>query len=95
VTLDGSDTLQVTSKKTVNLSAQNVTLAGGNVNLGNFAALSAVLAEPLAILFDTHFHAAPLGPTSPPLPPTTAALMNANPATSFASAYVKMRTNLA
>lgn len=92
---DGVDTIQISAQTAVNLIAQQVTIGGGAINLGNIAPLSAVLAEPLAMLFDSHIHASPVGPTSPPLPPNTAALMNTNPATAFASQFVKMRSNLA
>ena len=92
---DGTDTIQISAQTAINIMAQQITIGGGAINLGSVAALSAVLAEPLALLFDAHIHASPTGPTSPPLPPNTAALMNASPATSFASLYVKVRSNLA
>jgi hypothetical protein len=92
---NGKDTIQISAKSAVNLMAQQITIGAGSINLGNVAALSAVLAEPLALLFDTHIHASPVGPTSPPLPPNTAALYNANPATAFMSQFVKIRSNLA
>jgi hypothetical protein len=95
MSFNGSDTIQISAQGAVNLMAQQITIGGGSINLGNVAPLSAVLAEPLAMLFDNHFHASPVGPTSPPLPPGTAALMNANPVTSFASQFVKIRSNLA
>ena len=92
---NGTDTINVSASANINLNAQAINIASGSINLGNLASLSLALAEPLALLFDTHIHASPVGPTSPPLPPNTAALMNINPATSFASAFVKVRTNLA
>ena len=95
LSFNGTDTIQVSAQNAVNLVAQSVTIGAGSINLGSVAALSAVLGEPLALLFDTHTHASPVGPTSPPLPPNTAALMNANPATAFTSQFVKVRSNLA
>lgn len=86
--------INIAAKTSVNLSCPSVNLASGSINLGNLASFSVTLAEQLAILFDTHIHASPTGPTSPPLPPNTAALMNANPATSFASSFVKVRSNI-
>lgn len=86
--------VQVTSEKSVLLQAPKVAVQGGAVELGNFASLAVALAEPLAILFDTHLHGTPLGPSSPPIPPFTAALNNANPLTSFASDSVKIKANL-
>lgn len=86
--------LQLTSKESVLLQAPKVAVQGGAIELGNFASLSVALAEPLALLFDTHIHATPLGPSSPPLPPTTATINNANPLTSFASDSVKIKANL-
>lgn len=95
ITFDGKETLNISAKTNINVNAQAINIIGGSINLGLLASLSIALAEPLAILFDSHIHASPTGPTSPPLPPNTAALMNANPITSFASAYVKARSNLA
>jgi hypothetical protein len=95
LSFNGKDTIQISAQTAVNLMAQQITIGGGSINLGNVAALSAVLAEPLALLFDAHIHASPVGPTSPPLPPNTAALMNANPVTSFKSEFIKLRSNLA
>jgi hypothetical protein len=92
---NGKDTINISASANVNINAPSINIAGGSVNLGNLASLGVALAEPLALLFDSHIHASPTGPTSPPLPPNTAALMNVNPATSFASAFVKVRTNLA
>jgi hypothetical protein len=95
IQFNGKDTLNISASANVNINAPAINVAGGSVNLGNLASLSVALAEPLAMLFDMHIHASPTGPTSPPLPPNTAALMNVNPATSFASAFIKARTNLA
>jgi len=95
LSFDGKNTVQMSASSNINLIAQSVNLACGSVSLGNGAILSVALAEPLAVLFDTHTHATILGPTSPPSSPTTAALANSNPVTAFASAFVKVRTNLA
>jgi len=95
ISFNGKDTLNISAGANISVNAQAINIVGGSINLGQLASLSLALAEPLAALFDMHTHASPTGPTSPPLPPNTAALMNANPAMSFASAYVKVRTNLA
>ena len=95
LTFNGTDTINISAGMNVNLNAQTVNVASGSINLGNLASLGVAIAEPLALLFDSHMHASPTGPTSPPIPPNTAALMNVNPATSFASAFVKIRSNLA
>jgi len=95
ISMNGTDTIQISAKAKVNLNAQSVTIGGGSINFGTIAPLSVAIAEPLAILMDTHIHATPMGPSSPALPPNTAALLNASPATSFKSEYVKIRTNLA
>jgi len=95
ISFDGTDTLDIVSGSNINVNAPAVNIIGGSINLGSLASLSTAIAEPLALLFDMHTHASPTGPTSPPLPPNTAALINANPATSFASAYIKVRSNLA
>lgn len=89
-----SKKVQVTSSASVVLQAPKVVVAGGGIELGDLATLSVALAEPLALLFDTHLHATPIGPSGPPLPPGTAAFNNANPVTSFASVGVKIKTNL-
>lgn len=81
--------------ESVVVGAQSVSINAGSVNLGSNAVLSVTAAEPLAALFDGHLHMTALGPSGPPMPPLTAALMNANPATAFAISYVKIRTNLA
>jgi len=94
LTLDGTNSLQISADTNVVLNAKKVTLGSGSVDLGNAAAFSAVIAENLAILFDTHTHAGVLGPTTPPLPPNTAALNLLNPATSFTSKFVKIRGNV-
>lgn len=95
VTLDGTDTIQIVSAKNVLVNSEAVSIVGGSINLGSNAVFSSVIGEQLALLFDTHTHGSVMGPTTPPLPPTTAAVVNANPATSFLSAYVKTRGNLA
>lgn len=87
--------INIAANTSVNLSCPAVNFASGSINLGNLASLSVTIAEQLAVLFDSHIHASPTGPTSPPLPPNTAALMNANPITSFASSFIKIRSNLA
>jgi len=95
INFDGKDTVQISASKAINLVAQQITIASGAINIGNAANLSAALAEPLALLFDAHTHATPVGPSSPPIPPNTATLVNQNPATSFISDYIKVRSNLA
>jgi len=95
ITLDGSSKIQVSADSEVVLNAKNISIASGGVNIGNNAIFSAVIGETLATLFDAHIHAGVLGPTSPPLPPMTAALVNAVPITAFISQFVKIRGNLA
>jgi len=94
LTLDGTDTLQISADSDVVLNAKKVTIKGGSIDIGDLATFSAVMAEPLALLFDSHTHATVMGPTTPPLPPNTAALVNVNPATSFANKFVKIRGNI-
>jgi len=91
--LDGLTTAQLTSNVNILLKAPKVEISGGAIALGALAAYSATLAEPLALLFDAHIHATPTGPSGPPLPPNTAALFNATPATSFAALFVKVKGN--
>lgn len=94
ISMDGSSKIQISADADVTLNAKSVSLAGGSINIGNNAVFSAVIGEMLSVLFDSHIHAGALGPTSPPLPPMTASLMNLNPATSIISKFVKIRGNL-
>jgi hypothetical protein len=49
----------------------------GSIKIGaDVAAMSIVLAELLVPLFNTHFHIAPLGPTSPPTIPIVPAAIS-------------------
>ena len=93
-TWDGTDTIQITALANVTLKAGKVSVQGGSIDLGDKAAFSAVIGEQLALLFDSHIHAGAMGPTGPPLPPNTAALINANPATAFVHSFVKIRGNI-
>lgn len=88
------ENVQVISSENVVLQAPKCVIQGSAVELGNLATLSVALAEPLALLFDSHIHATSTGPSSPPIPPNTAALLNINPVTSFASDSVKVKANL-
>jgi len=92
--LDGKTTAQLQSNLNILLNSPKLDVQCGSIALGALAAFSATLAEPLALLFDLHIHATPTGPSGPPLPPNTAALINANPATAFSSAFIKMKGNL-
>ena len=95
VTLDGTGAIQILADREVVLNAKSVSIASGSVNLGNNALFSSVIGEPLALLFDSHIHSGILGPTSPPIPPMTAALVNLVPATAFLHSFVKIRSNIA
>lgn len=90
----GGDTLQFSAGSNIILNAPTVDIKGGSINLGDGASFSSVLAEPLATLFDSHTHGTVVGPTSPPIPPNTASIINANPATAFSSEFVKIRGNI-
>lgn len=70
VSMDGSSTIQVFGGDTVVVSAGQVNLKGGAVNLGNTPSDFATLCNMLVLFFNTHMHptAAP-GPPSPPLVP--------------------------
>jgi phage gp45-like len=70
VSMDGSGVIQVFGGDTVVVSAGQVNLKGGAVNLGNSPSDFATLCNALVLLFNTHMHptAAP-GPPSPPLVP--------------------------
>lgn len=70
VSMDGAGVIQVFGGDTVVVSAGQVNLKGGAVNLGNTPTDFATLCNMLVIFFNTHMHptAAP-GPPSPPLIP--------------------------
>ena len=86
-------TAQVTAKKVL-FQSEEASFNSGTTNIGTNAAFHAVLYEMLKIIFDGHTHATVLGPSGPPLPPMTMALMEASPATSAQAMYVKLRGNI-
>ena len=87
ITMDGTDSIQI-------MASANVLINAKKISFGPNAIFSAVLAEQLAALFDAHIHPTPVGPSGPPAPPTTAAVVNATPATAFISNLVKIRGNV-
>lgn len=62
--------VDITSGGDVNVTGKNVTLAAGNVNIGDKATMSAVLGENLQSWLDAHTHPTGAGPSGPPLIPT-------------------------
>jgi len=88
------DTLQLTAGKNVIVSAPSCTLECGTVNLGTAAVFHATVYENLKTVFDGHTHATGVGPSGPPLPPSTLALAEASPATSVKAEYVLLRANV-
>jgi len=95
ITLDGTGKISIVADSDVTLNAQRVNVNGGSISLGANASFSAVIGENLATLFDAHIHPTAVGPSGPPTPPNTAKLFNLNPATSFLSKFVKIRSNIA
>lgn len=84
--------IQTTAK--VSVKAISAEISAKEIKLGDRASMSAVLAEKLAELFDKHTHPTAVGPSGPPLPPNTAMIANASPATAFSSAFVKVQSNI-
>lgn len=87
---DGS--VQLVSGDTVVVNGKNITLKGGAINLGDLAVFSAVLGEQLMVYLDTHTHPTVVGPTGPPIIPSS--IFNANPVSAFISQFVKIRPNI-
>lgn len=88
------DSVNILAEKNVNISAVNVNLEAGAINLGKSASFHSVIYENLKTVFEGHNHASAVGPTSPPIPPNTLSLMELNPATSAKAASVKIKGNL-
>lgn len=93
ITMDDSS-IQINAKSNVILTAGDVTVNSGSVELGSNAAFGVCIGDTMSALFDAHIHATALGPSGPPLPPATAAMFNASPGTAITSAFIKLRTNL-
>ncbi len=89
----GKKSATLLSGDDVILKAPTVSLLSSAVNLGDGASKSLTIAEALADLFDKHTHATAVGPSGPPLPPNTAAMVNLSPATAFASKSIKVKGN--
>lgn len=53
--------------------ASEITLKASQITLGRFRRYSALLSELFLIMYNTHTHSTPLGPTSPPQPIATPA----------------------
>lgn len=83
----------IDAQQHVTVMATEVHVDAGDVTVGSGATFSAVLAEKLAELFDKHQHMTPMGPSSPPTPPNTAAQANASSGTAFAAQHVKLKGN--
>lgn len=82
----------ILASSAVTLSAESVDMQGGTVALGKGAILSSVIGEQLAALFDSHFHATPVGPSGPPLAPFTFAGTAGSPLDPL-SKFVKIGPN--
>lgn len=75
----GKEKVNVVAKKTINCMGTTINLSSGGVNIGQGAAMSAVLWEPLLAWLSTHTHPTGVGPSGPaaaaptgPPPPTIA-----------------------
>lgn len=60
--------VKVTGTSSVQIVAQDVSIAGGSLALGGSAQDPAVLGNGLMSMFNSHFHATAVGPTGPPVP---------------------------
>jgi sRNA-binding carbon storage regulator CsrA len=88
------ENIQVTSSKEVILTASAVNINGGCVTLGKDADKKVAIHESWAAIFDKHTHGSSTGPTSPPLPPNTAAIGDLNPSAPMGSLVVKVKGGL-
>jgi hypothetical protein len=94
ITMSQDGKIQITASKGVTVSAPQVSIAGGAIDLGDKPQFHAVIYEMLEKIFDNHMHATAMGPSGPPLPPMTMALTGPSPAQSAKASYVKIRGNL-
>jgi hypothetical protein len=67
----GDGTVKVTGTSSVQVVAQEVSIAAGSLALGGNATDPAVLGTGLMTLYNMHTHATAVGPTGPPIPPLT------------------------
>jgi hypothetical protein len=63
--------VKVTGTSSVQIVAQDVSIAGGSLALGGSAQAPAVLGDGLMAMYNMHTHATAVGPTGPPIPPLT------------------------
>jgi hypothetical protein len=60
--------VKLTGTTSVQIVADQISIAGGSVALGGSAASPAVLGDQLLAIFNSHFHGTAVGPTGPPIP---------------------------
>lgn len=65
------EAVKVVAHGAVALHAKDVQIASASVSLGKDATMSAVIGENLLTMFDTHTHGSAVGPTTPPVPPSS------------------------
>lgn len=63
--------VKLTGTSSVQIVAQDVSIAGGSLALGGSAQDPAVLGNGLMAMYNSHTHATAVGPTGPPIPPLT------------------------
>lgn len=88
--------VEITASSDVVLTAQNVNVNSGNINLGNGASDNAVLYSKLASIFDSHIHPTAVGPSGPPGPVPTMTFSGTEsiPPLSAKAGNVKLKGNL-
>ena len=67
----GDGKVKLTGTSSVQIVAQEVSVAGGSLALGGSAQDPAVLGNGLMAMYNAHTHATAVGPTGPPIPPLT------------------------
>jgi len=71
-----TNNITITSSKDVNIIGKRVNLKGGTIFLGDGATFSGILGEPFLALFQSHTHTTSSGPSGPPVPLPTPALLS-------------------
>jgi len=76
IVVDGSGVTIKTTRKVVIDGASEFSAGANQVNLGNFPTEPAVLGQQLLTWLATHIHPTGVGPSGPPTPPPTPALLS-------------------
>lgn len=87
-------TIEITASSDVVLTAQNVNVNAGNINLGADADVHAAIYERVADIVDGHMHGTVMGLTTAPIPPNTFGITENIPFKSAKAKHVKVKSGL-